>query len=105
MLRDIESDLGGRRELTRIETELVQAFAAGAVALRYLNAQIVLGDSSALTVVGPTGRSMRRRDFIPLNRQCCGLAARGGLSLEIFRSIIVLRQAIQTSSRSTWRKW
>jgi hypothetical protein len=36
--------------LSRIEVELIQAFAAGAVALRYLNAQIVLGDTSALNV-------------------------------------------------------
>jgi hypothetical protein len=49
-VRDIERDLGGRYELTRIEIELIQAFAAGAVALRYLNAQIVLGDTSALNV-------------------------------------------------------
>ena len=49
-VRDIERDLGGRYELSRIEVELVQAFAAGAVALRYLNAQIVLGDTSALNL-------------------------------------------------------
>jgi hypothetical protein len=37
VVRDIVADLGGRRELTRIEGELIGAFAGGATVLRYLN--------------------------------------------------------------------
>jgi hypothetical protein len=48
MTRDISSDLGGRRELTRIETELVGAFAGAATTVRYLSRQVCLGDISEL---------------------------------------------------------
>jgi hypothetical protein len=44
VVRDIVADLGGRRELTRIEVELVGAFAGGATVLRYLNRQVALGE-------------------------------------------------------------
>src|SRR6516164_2140849 len=43
-VRDIVADLGGRRELTRIEGELIGAFAGGATVLRYLNRQVALGE-------------------------------------------------------------
>jgi hypothetical protein len=52
MVRDIESDLGGRRELSRIESELVRAFAGAATTLQYLNVQVALGDTSAIDLAG-----------------------------------------------------
>ena len=52
MQRDITRDLGGRRELTRIESELRDIFCGGATHLKYLIHQILLGDSSALDVAG-----------------------------------------------------
>ena len=52
IIRDIQSDLGGRSELSRIEKELAQAFAGCATHLKYLNVQIALGDSSALDLAG-----------------------------------------------------
>ncbi len=44
MLRDIESDLGGRRVLSRIESELIRAFCGSATRLEYLNHEILLGE-------------------------------------------------------------
>jgi hypothetical protein len=44
MLREIESDLGGRSRLSRIQLELAEAFCGSAVALRYQTHQILLGD-------------------------------------------------------------
>jgi hypothetical protein len=44
MVREIETDLGGRRQLSRIEGELIGAFCGGATVLRYLNRQVVLGE-------------------------------------------------------------
>jgi hypothetical protein len=52
MVRDIESDLGGRRQLSPIETELIRAFAGGATQLQYLNAQVVLGEGSEIDLAG-----------------------------------------------------
>jgi hypothetical protein len=46
MARAIENDLGGRRGLTRIETELVHAFCGAATAVNYLNRQIILDEGS-----------------------------------------------------------
>jgi len=48
MVRDIEGDLGGRRDLPRIETEMINAFAGAAVVLRYMTAQVALGEISEL---------------------------------------------------------
>ena len=48
MVREIETDLGGRRELSRIERELVGAFAGAATTLQYLNVQVALGESSEI---------------------------------------------------------
>jgi hypothetical protein len=50
MVRDIETDLGGHRELARIESELIQAFSGSATALRYLTHQILLGEISELNL-------------------------------------------------------
>jgi hypothetical protein len=52
MVREIESDLGGRRELARIEGELIQAFVGGATILRYLNVQVALGEIGELDLSG-----------------------------------------------------
>ncbi len=52
VVRDITGDLGGRGELSRIEKELIQAFAGAATQLQYLNVQIALGDSSAIDLSG-----------------------------------------------------
>ncbi len=52
MVRDIETDLGGRRKLTRIEGELISAFAGAATTLRYLNAQVALGEIAEIDLSG-----------------------------------------------------
>jgi hypothetical protein len=50
MTRDIEADLGGRRELSRIEIELIKGFVGSATRLEYLNHQILLGDAAEADV-------------------------------------------------------
>ncbi len=50
--REIIGDLGGRGDLSRIEKELIQAFAGAATQMRYLNVQVALGDSSAIDLSG-----------------------------------------------------
>jgi hypothetical protein len=50
MTREIETDLGGRRQLSRIEGELVRAFCGGATVLRYLNRQVALGEISEVNL-------------------------------------------------------
>ena len=50
MVREIETDLGGRRQLSRIEGELIGAFAGGATVLRYLNRQVALGELSEVNL-------------------------------------------------------
>ena len=52
MVREIEQDLGGRRHLTRIEGELVRAFAGAATTLQYLNHQVLLGEVSESDLSG-----------------------------------------------------
>jgi hypothetical protein len=54
MVREIEADLGAgsRRNLSRIEAELVRAFAAGATQLQYINHQILLGEGSEIDLAG-----------------------------------------------------
>ncbi len=52
MIREIEADLGGRQQLTRIQTELVRAFAGAATTLQYLNAQVALGETSEIDLSG-----------------------------------------------------
>jgi hypothetical protein len=47
-VRGIESDLGGRRELTRIEGELIRAFAGAATVLQFLNVQVALGETGEI---------------------------------------------------------
>ena len=52
MVREIESDLGGRRQLSRIESELIRAFSGAATSLQYLNHQVLLGESSEIDLTG-----------------------------------------------------
>jgi len=52
MVREIESDLGGRRHITRIQGELIRAFAGAATTLQYLNAQVALGETSEIDLSG-----------------------------------------------------
>jgi hypothetical protein len=54
MVQDIENDLGSgsRRNLSRIELELINAFAGAATALQYLNHQILLGEGCELDLAG-----------------------------------------------------
>jgi hypothetical protein len=78
MLRDVESDLGGRSRLSRIELELAEAFCGSAVALRYQTHQILLGelaevDLSSYATLGSTmlrigsrlGFARRAKDVTP----------------------------------------
>jgi hypothetical protein len=54
MIKEIENDLGAgsRRNLSRIETELIRAFASAATQLQYLNHQILLGEGSEIDLAG-----------------------------------------------------
>jgi hypothetical protein len=52
MRRDIAVDLGGRRNMTRIEAELIKGFCGCATRLEYLTFQIMLGDASECDVAG-----------------------------------------------------
>ena len=52
MIREIENDLGGRRHLSRIEGELIRAFAGAATTLQYLNLQIAIGELSEVDLTG-----------------------------------------------------
>jgi hypothetical protein len=45
LVGDVERDLGGTRHCTRIEHELVLAFAGCATALQYISKEIVLGEA------------------------------------------------------------
>jgi hypothetical protein len=51
-VRDITSDFGGQRQLSRIEIELIRAFAGAATTLQYLNVQVCLGETSAIDLSG-----------------------------------------------------
>jgi hypothetical protein len=51
-VREIETDLGGRRQLTRIQGELIRAFAGAATTLQYLNVQVALGETSEIDLSG-----------------------------------------------------
>jgi hypothetical protein len=50
MQRDIAADLGGRRLMSRIETELIKGFCGCATRLEYLNYQIMLGEAAEADV-------------------------------------------------------
>ena len=52
MVRDIQTDLGGRQQVSRIEGELIRAFAGAATTLQYLNAQVLLGETSEIDLSG-----------------------------------------------------
>src|ERR1700758_1270432 len=51
MVREIETDLGGRRQLSRIQ-ELIRAFAGAATTLQYLNVQVALGETGEIDLNG-----------------------------------------------------
>src|SRR6516225_3719072 len=78
MTREIETDLGGRRQLSRIQGELIRAFCGGATVLRYLNRQVALGEisevnlsdfatvaSTLLRIGARLGLARRPRDVTP----------------------------------------
>jgi hypothetical protein len=78
MVKDVESDLGGRRYLTRIEGELIRAFCGAATLLQYQNVQVAIGESSEIDLSGYAtiastmlrigarlGFSRRARDLTP----------------------------------------
>jgi|SRR5215471_5893376 len=48
MVREIETDLGGHRALSRIQRELLHAFAGAATQIQYLNHQVLIGESGEL---------------------------------------------------------
>jgi hypothetical protein len=70
LVRDIVADLGGRRELTRIEGELIGAFAGGATVLRYLNRQVALGEIAEVSL----------SDFATISSTLLRIGCRLGLS-------------------------
>jgi hypothetical protein len=69
MRRDVENDLGGRRDLSRIEDELIKAFCGSATRLEYLNHQILIGDATEVPIA----------DFSNLASTLLRLGARLGL--------------------------
>ena len=73
MVRDIEADLGGRRELTRIEGELVRAFCGSATMLQYQNVQLALGEVSE---VDPTAYATMASTMLRIGSRL-GLRRRG----------------------------
>jgi hypothetical protein len=55
LVNEIEPDLGGKRQLSRIESELVRGFAGAATIVQYYNFQVcALGDLSEIDVSGFT---------------------------------------------------
>jgi len=52
MRRDIVSDLAGRRNISRIQTELIDSFCGCATQLKYLNYQIMLGETGEIDLGG-----------------------------------------------------
>jgi hypothetical protein len=52
LVRDVEADLGGRRHLSRIESELIRGFAGSATLLQYMNVQVALGEISEIDFGG-----------------------------------------------------
>jgi hypothetical protein len=52
MVREIENDLGGRRQLSRMESQLIRAFGGASTTLEYLNQQILLGEGSEIDLGG-----------------------------------------------------
>ena len=73
MVRDIEADLGGRRELTRIEGELIRAFCGSATMLQYQNVQLALGEISE---VDPTAYATMASTMLRIGSRL-GLRRRG----------------------------
>jgi hypothetical protein len=73
---EIESDLGGRDQLSTIERALIEAFAGAAVTLQHLNTQLALGQQIDLSehsaavgamvrVASRLGLQRRAREAVP----------------------------------------
>ncbi len=52
MVHEIENDLGGRWQLSRMESQLIRAFTGASTTLEYLNQQILLGEGSEIDLGG-----------------------------------------------------
>jgi len=76
LVGDIESDLGGRDQLTAIERSLVEAYAGAALVLDNLNARLLCGEaidigehaqavSAMVRVAARLGIRRRQRDVTP----------------------------------------
>jgi hypothetical protein len=78
LVRDIEADLAGRSNLSRIESELIRAFAGCSTRVQYLTHQLMLGDaaecpisdyanlaSTMLRIGSRLGFQRRARDVTP----------------------------------------
>jgi hypothetical protein len=50
VVRDIEADLSGGADLSRIESELIRCFAGAATRIQYLNHQIMMCDVSEVPI-------------------------------------------------------
>ena len=79
LIADIESDLGGRDELSTIELQLVEAFAGACVSLQHLNCLLALGEkidlsqhasavSAIVRVASRLGLSRRAKPVLDLYR-------------------------------------
>lgn len=77
LVADIESDLGGKDQMTAIELALAEAFAGAAVTLANLNTRILIGEqveisahaqtiSAMVRVASRLGISRRAKDVTPL---------------------------------------
>jgi hypothetical protein len=80
MRRDIAADLGGRRELSRIEDELIKGFAGCATRLEYLNYQILLGVAAEVDVASYSqlASTMLRIGARPLTPSTTAICSRRG---------------------------
>jgi hypothetical protein len=78
LVREVETDLGGREQLSRIELELVRAFCGAAVQIQYLNCAVALDEatevdpasysqlaSTLLRIGARLGFARRQRDVTP----------------------------------------
>jgi hypothetical protein len=52
MVHRIERDLGGRRQVSRVEGELIRAFCGAAMQAQYVNRQVMLGENSEIDLSG-----------------------------------------------------
>jgi hypothetical protein len=108
MIRDVESDLGGRRHLSRIEGELIRAFAGAATTLQYMNLQIAIGEitevncadyahlaSTMLRIGSRLGLSRRTVDVTPsISEYLAGLRAEDEAAAEGRANTPILRDEL-----------